>query len=65
VVYINRHHHITVCTEMKEAVPGNLVMALKLPPSFLGRGSIPLQAYVNKTKALQKRETGVLYKTTG
>jgi len=40
------------------------VTALKLPPSFLGQGCIPLQASVNKLKALQKRETEVLYKTT-
>jgi hypothetical protein len=40
------------------------MMALKLPPSFLGQGSIPLKVYVNKPKALQKREKGVLYNTT-
>jgi hypothetical protein len=39
-------------------------MALKLPRSFLNQGCIPLQAYVNKPKAFQKREKEVLYKTT-
>jgi hypothetical protein len=39
-------------------------MTLKLPLSFFSQGCIPLQAYVNKPKALQKRETGVLRKTT-